>query len=66
MARHLHDLILGGDMELFVDDGGSAADKFEVMFRKMERLFKRVKEKGYHCQHQNQNSFRQKVCLQVH
>jgi len=35
VAKHLHDLIMDGTCENFVDDGGSAADSFEEGMAKL-------------------------------
>lgn len=43
-ATALHDLLLEGVMELFVDDGGCAADLFEEMMGKLRRMLTRVRE----------------------
>lgn len=45
-ARHLHDLLLEGLIELFVDDGGTAADEFGEMMARLRRIFMRVRERG--------------------
>ena len=37
-ATHLHDLLNDGVMELFVDDGGAAADTFEDMLSKLQQI----------------------------
>ena len=44
MAMHLHDLLTDEVMELFVDDGGTAADLFNDMAAKLHRIFTRVRE----------------------
>ena len=44
MAMHLHDLLMDEVMELFVDDGGTAADTFDDMTAKLHRIFTRVWE----------------------
>jgi hypothetical protein len=44
-ACHLHDLLSDGDIELFVDDGGAAADEFDEMMCKLIRLLDCVREK---------------------
>jgi hypothetical protein len=44
-AMHLHDLIADATMELFVDDGGGAADSFEEMIEKLTRIFQRCRER---------------------
>ena len=43
-ATHLHDLLTDKVMELFVDDGGTAADLFDDMAAKLHRIFTRVWE----------------------
>src|SRR6267154_197025 len=43
-ATHLHDLIADMTMELFVDDGGVAADTFKEMLEKLEHIFQRCRE----------------------
>ena len=44
-ATHLHDLITDEVMELFVDDGGMAADSFDDMVTKLHCIFTRVRER---------------------
>jgi transposase InsO family protein len=44
-ATHLHDLLANGIMELFVDDGATAANEFEDMMSKLRQLFDRVRER---------------------
>jgi len=44
-AMHLHDLIANATMELFVDDGGGAADLFEEMIEKLMCIFQRCRER---------------------
>jgi len=44
-AMHLHDLIADITMELFVDDGGGAADLFEEMIEKLTHIFQRCRER---------------------
>jgi hypothetical protein len=44
-ACHLHDLLLDGDIELFVDDGGAAVDEFDEMMCKLIWLLDCVQEK---------------------
>jgi hypothetical protein len=44
-ATHLHDLLADTTMELFVDDRGCAADSFQDMFEKLERIFQRCRER---------------------
>ena len=43
-AKHMHDLLVEEIMELFVDDGGAAADTFKEMMEKLTRIFTRVRE----------------------
>ena len=45
-ANNMHDLLADETMELFVDDGGAAADSFEEMMRKVTKIFTRVREKN--------------------
>lgn len=44
-AMHLNDLLVKEVIELIVDDGGAAADKFEDMMDKLRILFDRVRER---------------------
>ena len=44
-AEHLFDL-LEEIMELFVDDGGAAADTFKEMMDKLTKIFTRIRERG--------------------
>ena len=44
-ATHLHDLLTDEVMELFVDDGGTAADSFDDMAAKLHCIFTRVRER---------------------
>ena len=44
MAMHLHDLLTDEVMELFIDDGGTAADLFNGMAAKLHCIFTRVRE----------------------
>ena len=44
-ATHLHDLLNDETMELFVDDGGTAADTFEDMLSKLQRILIRIRER---------------------
>ena len=37
-VAHLHDLIADETLEIFVDDGGVAADTFAEMMNKLERV----------------------------
>jgi hypothetical protein len=43
-AQHLYDLIVKEIMELFVDDGGAAADTFEEMMSKLTQIFTCIRE----------------------
>jgi hypothetical protein len=43
-ASKLHDLLVAAVMELFVDDGGTAADTFEGMMDKLTIIFDRFRE----------------------
>ena len=45
-AKQLYDLLMEEIMELFVDDGGTAADTFEEMMYKLTRIFTRIREAG--------------------
>jgi hypothetical protein len=45
-AKSLYDLLADETMELFVDDGGTAADTFREMMSKLTRIFTRIREKG--------------------
>jgi hypothetical protein len=42
----LYDLLVKDIMELFVDDGGAAADEFEEMMGKLRIIFNRFREEG--------------------
>jgi hypothetical protein len=44
-ATHLHDLLTDEVMELFVDDGGTAADTFDDMTARLRPIFTRVRER---------------------
>jgi Reverse transcriptase (RNA-dependent DNA polymerase) len=44
-AGHLHDLIAEETLEIFVDDGGMAADTFDEMKKKLMRILNRVRER---------------------
>lgn len=44
-AQHLHDLVVQGILELFVDDGGSAADTFSEGIEKLRAIFQRCRER---------------------
>jgi transposase InsO family protein len=44
-AGHLHDLIAEETLEIFVDDGGTAADTFDEMKRKLTRILNRVRDR---------------------
>jgi hypothetical protein len=43
-ANHLHNLITDKVMEIFIDDGGIAADSFDKMEAKLWRVLDRVRE----------------------
>jgi transposase InsO family protein len=45
-GQHLYDLLVKEIMELFVDDGGTAADSFPEMMSKLRLIFTRVRERG--------------------
>jgi hypothetical protein len=45
-ATRLHDLLGKEIMELFVDDGGTAANEFSEMMRKLRIIFARFQEEG--------------------
>ena len=45
-GQHLYDLLVAEVMELFVDDGGTAADDFSEMMDKLRQIFTRVRERG--------------------
>ena len=45
-GQHLYDLLIEEVTELFVDDGGMAADTFSEMMDKLRRIFTRVRERG--------------------
>jgi RNase H-like domain found in reverse transcriptase len=45
-ATHLYDLLAKEIMELFVDDGGAAANTFEEMMNKLTQIFTRIRETG--------------------
>ena len=45
-SKHMHELLTDGTMELFVDDGGAAADTFDKMMGKLKRIFTRIREWG--------------------
>ena len=44
-ATHLHNLLNNGVMELFVDDGGAAANTFENMLSKLQQILTRIRER---------------------
>ncbi|TFY76260.1 hypothetical protein EWM64_g7752 [Hericium alpestre] len=46
MGIHMHDLLTTQVMELFVDDGGAAADSFQEMMAKLQTIFTRVRERN--------------------
>jgi Reverse transcriptase (RNA-dependent DNA polymerase) len=43
-ATNLYDLLADETMELFVDDGGAAANTFKEMMNKLTRIFTRIRE----------------------
>ena len=43
VAQRMHDLIMDGTCENFVDDGGSAADSFEEGIAKLQRILEHVR-----------------------
>jgi len=43
-ANNLHDILAEGAMELFIDNGGCAANNFQEMMNKLERIFQRCRE----------------------
>jgi hypothetical protein len=45
-AKNMYDLLAAEIMELFVDDGGAAADTFEEMMDKLTKIFTRIREKN--------------------
>jgi hypothetical protein len=45
-ATHLYDLLAKETMELFVDDGGTAANTFEEMMDKLTQIFTRIRKAG--------------------
>ena len=45
-AKHMYDLLSDRTMELFVNDGGSAANTFDEMMSKLTQIFSQVREKG--------------------
>ena len=45
-AKHMHDLLVDGTIELFVDDGGSAANTFEEMMHKLTKIFMCICDRG--------------------
>jgi len=45
-GKHMFDLLSDETMELFVDDGGTAADTFEEMMAKLTCIFTRIRERG--------------------
>ena len=45
-GQHLYDLLVDKVMELFIDDGGAAADTFPEMMNKLRHIFTRVRECG--------------------
>jgi len=45
-AKNLYNLLVEEIMELFVDDGGAAADTFGEMMKKLIQIFTRIRETG--------------------
>ena len=45
-SKHMHKLLMDGTIELFVDDGGAAADTFVEMMGKLEHIFTCIREWG--------------------
>jgi Reverse transcriptase (RNA-dependent DNA polymerase) len=45
MANNMHDLLVDKVMELFVDDGGAAANTFKEMMSKVTKIFTRIRER---------------------
>jgi hypothetical protein len=45
-AKNMYDLLAAEIMELFVDNGGAAADTFEEMMDKLTKIFTRIREKN--------------------
>jgi Reverse transcriptase (RNA-dependent DNA polymerase) len=45
-ATRMHTLLADGTMELFVDDGGTAAETFEEMIEKLTRIFTLIRTHG--------------------
>lgn len=45
-AQHLGDLTTDNTMELFVDDGATAGDVFEIKMANLRRILQRVRERG--------------------
>jgi transposase InsO family protein len=45
-AKNMYDLLADEIMELFVDDGGAAADSFDEMMDKLTKIFTRIREKN--------------------
>ena len=43
-AMHLHDLLTAEIMELFVNNGGTATNKFHVMMTNLHSIFQRIRE----------------------
>ena len=44
-ANNMHDLLVEEIMELFVDDGGAAADTFREMMDKLTKIFTQIRER---------------------
>ena len=45
-ANNMHDLLAEETMELFVDDGGTAANSFEEMMDKLTKIFTRIRKRN--------------------
>ena len=45
-AKHMYDLLADETMELFVNDGGTAANTFDEMMDKLTRVFTHVRERN--------------------
>ena len=45
-GQHLYNLLVAEVMELFIDDGGTAADNFSERMDKLCQIFTRVRERG--------------------
>ena len=45
-ANNMHDLLAEGTMELFINDGGTAANSFEKMMDKLTKIFTRIHKRN--------------------